>query len=68
MKQHNQLKIVQLEDWSGQLVVYRGVLIVQQWTSEEVQAYCAEKFGSKRPTYVKKAEQDDAFHFSKNIK
>lgn len=56
MKQHNQLKIIQLEDWSEQLMVYRGALIVQQWTPEEVQAYCAEKFGSKRPIYVKKAE------------
>lgn len=41
---------------------------MQQWTPEEVQAYCVEKFELKRPAYVKKAEQEDALHFSKNSK
>ncbi|WP_309087167.1 hypothetical protein [Domibacillus sp.] len=47
-------------------MAYRGAVIVQQWTPEEVQAYCAEKFGSKRPAYVKIAEQEDALRFSKS--
>lgn len=47
-------------------MAYRGAVIVQQWTPEEVQTYCNEKFGSKRPAYVKKAEQYDALRFSKN--
>ncbi|WNS79636.1 hypothetical protein RRU94_19130 [Domibacillus sp. DTU_2020_1001157_1_SI_ALB_TIR_016] len=66
MKQHDQLKIIELENWIEQLMAYRGALTVQQWIPEEVQAYCIEKFGSKRPAYVKKAEQDDALRFSKN--
>ncbi|MEM1503738.1 hypothetical protein RG959_10010 [Domibacillus sp. 8LH] len=47
-------------------MAYRGAVIVQQWTPEEVQAYCEKKFESKRPTFVKKAEEEDALRFSKN--
>ena len=38
-------------------MAYRRSVIEQQWTPEEVKAYCAEKFESKRPAYLSKAEQ-----------
>lgn len=47
-------------------MAYRGAVVVQQCTPEQVQGYCAEEFGSKRPAYVRKAEKEDALRFSKN--
>lgn len=38
-------------------MAYRGAVIKQQWTPEEVKVYCMEKFESKRPAYLRKAEQ-----------
>ncbi|WP_046178839.1 hypothetical protein [Domibacillus tundrae] len=39
-------------------MAYRGAVIEQQWTPEEVQAYCIEKFESKRPVYLRKVKPE----------
>ncbi|WP_156153602.1 hypothetical protein [Domibacillus robiginosus] len=36
---------------------YRRAVIGQQWSLKEVQAYCMEKFQSKRPAYPRKTKQ-----------
>lgn len=42
----------------------RGTVISQQWTPEEVRAYCIQKFESKRPAYLRKAEERVGNRFS----
>lgn len=37
-------------------MAYRGAVIEQQWTKEEMAEYC-KKFDAKRPAYLKKAQQ-----------
>ncbi|OES45250.1 hypothetical protein [Domibacillus iocasae] len=38
-------------------MAYRGAVIEQQWTPEEVQAYCFEKFESNRPVYLRNTKK-----------
>ncbi|OLN21725.1 hypothetical protein BTO30_13570 [Domibacillus antri] len=45
-------------------MAYRGAVIEQQWTPEEVKAYCAEKFESKRPAYLREADERVGNRFS----
>jgi len=40
-------------------MAYRGAVISQQWTPEEVQAYCKEKFESKIPPYLRNQKKKD---------
>lgn len=40
-------------------MAYRGAVISHQWTPEEVQAYCAEKFESKLPSYLRKQKKQE---------
>ncbi|MCP3764071.1 hypothetical protein NLX67_17090 [Domibacillus sp. A3M-37] len=44
-------------------MAYRGAVIEQQWTPEEMAAYC-KKFEAKRPAYVKEAEERAGNRFS----
>lgn len=37
-------------------MAYRGAVIEQQWTPEEMAEYC-KKFDDKRPAYLKRAQQ-----------
>ncbi|OLN21870.1 hypothetical protein BTO30_12695 [Domibacillus antri] len=45
-------------------MAYRGAVIEQQWTPEEVKAYCAEKFEAIRPAYLREAEERLGNRFS----
>jgi len=40
-------------------MAYRGAVIEQQWTPEEVKAYCAEKFESKLPAYLRNMKKQE---------
>ncbi|MCI2257148.1 hypothetical protein L2D08_22795 [Domibacillus sp. PGB-M46] len=42
---------------------YRRAVIKQQWTPEEVEAYCR-KFEAKRPAYVREADKRVGSRFS----
>ena len=40
-------------------MAYRGAVIEQQWTPDEVKAYCTEKFESKLPAYLRKRKKQE---------
>ena len=42
--------------WEGKEMSYRRAVVEQQWTREEMDAYC-KKFEEKRPAYLRKAER-----------
>ncbi|MET1029652.1 hypothetical protein [Domibacillus tundrae] len=44
-------------------MAYRGAVIEQQWTPEEMAAYC-KKFEAKRPAYVREADEQLGNRFS----
>lgn len=48
-------------------MAYRGPVVEQQWTREEMNIYC-EKFDAKRPAYLRKAEQTMDGRFSSRRK
>ncbi|WP_156153557.1 hypothetical protein [Domibacillus robiginosus] len=44
-------------------MAHRGPIIEQQWTPEEMKAYC-KKFEAKRPAYVREADKRVGNRFS----
>lgn len=40
-------------------MTYCGAVIEQQWTPEEVEVYCEEKFESKLPAYLRNMKKQD---------
>lgn len=59
--------MVQRTDGGKAEMAYRRAVIKQQWTPEEVEAYCR-KFEAKRPAYVREADKRVGNRFSSRRK